>query len=110
MQPLTRLILFLCVSAGMAAGMVHSALHEGHDECVSHCDSGHDPHGEHHDHDHEPGTQPHDHGCCQLPSADRATDSFSLPTAFVTVLVEISADRSLVPDEPVFALDKPPLI
>ena len=37
-------------------------------------------------------------------------DAISLPTGFLCVLVEISAERSLVPEEPVFALDKPPLI
>jgi hypothetical protein len=108
---LARLFLMVCVSAGLGTGMIHGALHKVHDECVSHSDSDHGHHhGEHHDHDHDPGTEPHDHACCQLPSADRPKASFFLPSVFVAVLVEIAADRSLVPDEPVYALDKPPLI
>ena len=92
--------------------MIHGALHKEHDDCASLCDSGHGHHhhGDHHDHDHDPGTEPHDHACCQLPSADRANTSFSLPSVFVAVLVEIAADRPLAPDEPVYAQDKPPLI
>jgi len=53
---------------------------------------------------------PHHHACCQLPTADRASDPLLLPTSFQCILVEIVADRLLAPDEPVFALDKPPLI
>jgi hypothetical protein len=88
--------------------MVHASLHGQTDECASHRDSGH---GDHEDsHDHEGGTTPHQHACCQLPTADRASDSLSLPTSFQCILVEIIADRLLAPDEPVFALDKPPLI
>lgn len=97
----------LCVFAGLGASMVHGALHENHKDCVSHC--GHEHDGEQHDHE-DPGTEPHHHACCHLPNADRVKNSFSLPTVFLAVLVEIAPDRSLVPDEPVFALDKPPLI
>ena len=107
-----RILIMLCVFAGLGSGMVHATLHGQTDECASHCDSGHgNPDDSHdHGHDHEGGTTPHQHTCCQLPTADRASDSLSLPTSFQCILVEIAADRPLAPDEPVFALDTPPLI
>ena len=115
MSLLSRLFLMLCVFAGLGAGMVHGSLHGAMDHCESHCVSGHghhsDSHDDHdHDHDHEGGSVPHQHTCCHPPSADRATETISLPTNFQCILVEIATDRSLAPDEPVFALDKPPLI
>jgi len=102
----------LCVFAGLAAGMVHRSLHGAMDDCVTHSVSGHGHHDDHdgHSHDHEGGSVPHQHTCCQPPSADRATEIISLPTSFQCMLVEISADRTPAPEEPVFALDKPPLI
>lgn len=104
-----RLLLFLCVFAGMSAGMVHGFLHGENDRCVSHCESDHGNQGNPHDHD-SPDSEPHRHACCHLPSADRVNDSLSLRIGFQCVLVEIDADRALAPDEPVFELDKPPLI
>lgn len=114
----------LCVFAGLAVGIFHSNIHGATDDCATHCVSGHghdyDSH-EHHDddghdsqhnrkHDHEGGSVPHQHTCCLTLSADRATETISLHTDFLCMLVEIAAESSLVPDEPVFALDKPPLI
>lgn len=96
--------------------MIHGSLHGALDECATHCVSGHGHHGDSHDsdddhdHDHDGDSVPHQHTCCSLPSADRATETISLPTSFLCILVEIEADRPLVPDEPVFSLDKPPLI
>lgn len=117
MNFLVRLSTILCVFAGLAGGMIHSSLHGAMDDCANHCVSGHghdgdshDGHDDHDGHDHEGGSVPHQHTCCQPPSADRATETISLPTSFQCVLVEIAADRSVAPDEPVFALDKPPLI
>jgi hypothetical protein len=107
-----RLLIMLCVFAGLGSAMVHASLHGQTDECASHCDSSHGDHEDSHDHDHdhEGGTTPHQHACCQLPTADRASDSLSLTISFQCILVEIAADRPLAPDEPVFALDTPPLI
>jgi hypothetical protein len=109
-----RFLIILCVFAGLGSAMVHASFHGQTDECASHCDSGHgdreDSHDDDHDHNHEGGTMPHHHACCQLPTADRASDPLLLPTSFQCILVEIVADRLLAPDEPVFALDKPPLI
>ena len=113
-----RFVIMFCVFAGLLCASAHESLHGLTDECASHCDSSHgdhedsheDSHDDDHGHDHEGGTMPHHHACCQLPTADRASDSLSLPTRFQCILVEIIADRLLAPDEPVFALDKPPLI
>jgi len=93
----------------MANGMVHKGVHDSHDECAAQ-----------HSHDHG-GTQdapddgdskdaPHHHDCCHFPSADFARDRVSAMASFQPILVGITADDSLIPDEPVFALDKPPLI
>ncbi len=104
----------ICVFAGLGVGIVHGSLHAAADDCATHCVSGHGDHGDSHDdhdgHDNEGGSAPHQHACCHPPSADRTSDSLALRISFQCMLVEISADRSLVPDEPVFALDKPPLI
>jgi hypothetical protein len=109
-----RFVIMFCVFAGLLCASAHESLHGLTDECASRCDSGHGEHedsnDDDHGHDHEGGTMPHHHACCQLPTADRASDSLSLPTSFQCILVEIVADRLLAPDEPVFALDKPPLI
>jgi hypothetical protein len=89
--------------------MVHGQMHGMFDDCASHCESDH-RNSDGGDHDHNGDPAPHHHACCHLPSADRATDPLSLRIGFECVLVEIAPDCSLVPDEPVFALDKPPLI
>ena len=106
-----RLLLFLCVFVGMSVGMAHGSLHGENEKCMSHCETDYGNHGDSHDNN-DAGSVPshHHHACCHLPTADRATDSLSLCIGFQCVLLEIVADCSLVPDEPVFALEKPPLI
>lgn len=109
MSFLTRLLLALCVIAGMANGMLHMGTHEAHDACES-------QHSHEHGHtqdSHEEGDgkdAPHHHHCCHFPSAVCALDVISTMTTFQPILVEIPTDVSLIPEEPVFALDKPPLI
>jgi len=98
-----RPLFLLCVIAGLSAGSFHSASHQDVDPCASHCGS------DHTDQD-LPVTEPHDHPCCHLPAADRATSTLSLPAALLAVLMEIPADRAMVPDEPVREPDTPPLI
>jgi hypothetical protein len=92
--------------------MVHGYVHGEKDECASHCESDHrsqEEPADHDDHD-DHGSAPHHHDCCHFPNADRTTDSVFGAVTFQTILVEIPTDRSLIPDEPVYALDKPPLI
>ena len=106
---LTRLLLLLCVFAGIGTGMVHSYSHGEKDECASHCESG--SHGKELPSDHdEQDSAPHHHHCCHVKSADRVLDSMAMKVAFQEILLELSTDHSLAPDEPVFSLDKPPLI
>lgn len=105
----TRFILFLCVFAGMSVAMLHAYSHLATGECASHCDVHHgDPHdpADHDNHD----SIPHHHECCHFPNADRVLDSPFASASFHCILVEISADRSPKRDEPVYTLDKPPLI
>jgi len=104
-----RFLLMLCVFAGLGAGMAHGYIHGENHECASHCEPEHGNQQDPADHD-DHGSVPHHHDCCHFPSADRTTDSVFGAVVFRTILVEISADRSLTPDEPVFSLDKPPLI
>jgi len=113
MSFIARLLLCLCVFAGMASGMIHTTSHDSHDECAhahsnDHHEGSTDPSHPSHDSDHP--DSPHHHDCCHYPAADRTTIAITMPCSFLTDLVEISADRSLVPDEPLFLLDKPPLI
>lgn len=106
-----RLLLALCVSAGMASGMVHMSSHDAHDECAA--QHSHDHGGTHESHDDgDAGTEdaPHHHDCCHFPSADCALEVISAHRAFQHILVEIPTDVPLIPEEPVFSLDKPPLI
>jgi len=118
MPLVSRLLLCFCVFAGMASGMVHTTTHDSHDDCA-HAHS----HDHHDHHDHEGSGDPsqpedasdhpdthHHHDCCHYPAADRPSLAITMPCSFLTDLVEISTDRSLVPDEPLFLLDKPPLI
>lgn len=97
-----RLLLALCVFAGMANGMVHKDSHDTHDECAA----------QHSHDDGDGGTKDalHHHDCCHFPSAECMMEGIFADITFQTILVEISADVSLVQDEPVFALEKPPLI
>jgi len=89
--------------------MVHSYSHGGKDECASHCGS--DSHGKELPSDpDDQDSAPHHHHCCHVPSADRVLDSTALKVTFHEILLEISTDHSLAPDEPVYSLDKPPLI
>jgi hypothetical protein len=106
---LTRFLLMLCVFAGLGAGMAHGYVHGEKDECASHCQSDHGNQQDPADQD-DHGPVPHHHDCCHFPNADRTTDSIYGAVTFRTILVEIPTDCSLIPDEPVFALDKPPLI
>lgn len=103
----TRLLLAVCIFAGMANGLVHKASHDPHDECAAQ-----HSHGSSHD-SHDDGDSPdapHHHDCCHFPNADCALDHVSAAVSFRHILVEIPADVTLAPDEPVYALDKPPLI
>jgi hypothetical protein len=104
----TRFLLMLCVFAGLATGLVHSYSHGAEDECASHCGSEHEKKTQT-DHDDQEKV-PHHHTCCHFPSADRTMDAAFLPVSFRAILVEIDTDESLIPEEPVFSLDKPPLI
>lgn len=113
MSLVARIILSLCVLAGMASGMIHTAAHQSHDECAhSHHDhdaTGDLSHSHSHDDSEHPDT-PHHHDCCHYPSADQPMMEISLTCSFITDLVKISNEHSLVPEEPLFLLDKPPLI
>ncbi len=110
---LHKVTLALCVFAGMAAASLCEHNHFAHDSpCVEHT---HDDHHDHHhpqsgdceDHD---GTSHHHHHCLQLPVADRPSlDHYALATLGGDLL-KISVETSLIPDEPFFSLDKPPLI
>jgi ABC-type nickel/cobalt efflux system permease component RcnA len=106
----TRLLLALCVFVGMANGMLHKGSHDAHDECAAQHSHSHG--GTHDSHDDGDGTndEPHHHDCCHFPSAVCALEGLSASIAFQPILVEISADVPLRPEDPVFALDKPPLI
>ena len=109
MNFLARLLLALCVFAGLAHGMVHKGSHDSHDECAAqHSEQHGDSHDSHDDGDGKDA--PHHHDCCHFPNADRAVNGVSTAIAFQHILLEISTDVTLAPDEPVFALDKPPLI
>ena len=109
MSFLARLLIALCVFAGMASGMVHQVTHGSHDECAAqhsgcHGDT-HDTHGDDGEKD-----APHHHHCCHIPTACFPLDGVSAPFTFQPILVEIPTDAPLMPEDPVFALDKPPLI
>ncbi len=109
MSFLTRLLLFLCVFAGLGTGVVHTYSHDAKDECASHCES--DSHEKKLPSDHgDQDSAPHHHHCCHVVSADRVLDSLVTNVSFQEILLEISTDHSLAPEDPVYALDKPPLI
>lgn len=108
-----RVLLSLCILAGFCSGMVHKGFHHSHDDCGA--PHSHDADGDHGDHGGNVGGDegkdaPHHHNCCHFPTADCTPDWISRIITFQPILVEISSDDSLIPEEPVFALDKPPLI
>lgn len=116
MSFLHKLILIFCVFAGMAIATVCKYDHFGHEACVKiYSHEHHHHHGENHtqpeedceDHDRNPH---HHHHCLQLPVADSPSLDRHAIASFNGRLLEISTERSLIPDRPFFALDKPPLI
>ena len=109
MSLLPRLLLAICVFAGMANGVMHQGSHDSHDGCISGHSHSHNDTQDTHDEGDGKGT-PHHHNCCHVPTAAFMTASDSPLLAFQPILVEIPTDVPLVPEEPVFALDKPPLI
>ena len=113
MKSALHVLLAFCIFAGLANGMVHKGLHDSHDECAA--QHSHDSDGTHSDHDEDVDgnggkDSPHHHECCHFPNADCSLGGVSTCVLFQQILVGISADDSLIPEEPVFALDKPPLI
>ncbi|QTN31412.1 hypothetical protein HZ994_03405 [Akkermansiaceae bacterium] len=109
----TRLLLALCVLAGLANGMVHKGIHDGHDECAAehaHSHAHSHPHGHDSQDDGDQEDVPHHHDCCHFPSAVCALGGISASVSFQPILLGISEHVSLRPEDPVYALDKPPLI
>jgi hypothetical protein len=109
---LKRLLAF-CALAGMASAVIHEEAHSNR-QSYTHT---HD-HDDHHGHDHHPlpsdcedhDSTPHHHHCCHFPVADRPSLDHHALAIFHGILLEISTERSLIPDEPFFSMDKPPLI
>lgn len=114
---LTKLLLTLCVLAGILVAMGHKAGHSDNDECaaqhgvVSHDQHGSSDDGSHHDdgHTHKGGST-HHHECCHLQNMDQPKPFALSSVTFATRRLEVTLYNSLMPDSPVFALDKPPLI
>ena len=105
-------LLAFCVLAGIASAAIHGNAHTHRERCTqSHGQHNHEGHDHHslpddcNDHD----CTPHHH-CCHLPVADRPSLDRQVLASFQESLMAISAEHSLIPDEPVFSLDKPPLI
>jgi ABC-type Zn2+ transport system substrate-binding protein/surface adhesin len=106
-------LLAFCVLAGMASAVMHENAHSDHETCAQTHE-----HSDHHDHDHHPlpddckdhDGAPHHHHCCNFPIADRPSLDRHVFTSFNESLLEISNECSLIPDEPFFSMDKPPLI
>jgi hypothetical protein len=105
--------LTFCALAGMATAVIHKNVHPDHDGCAHshehHDHGGHDHHPQPNDHDDHDGSQ-HHHHCCHIPVADRPTLDHQALITFHRGLLGIPSERSLIPDEPFFSLDKPPLI
>ncbi len=108
---LKQLIAF-CVLAGMASAVMHENVHSDHKTCAQTHE-----HSDHHGHDHplpddceDHEGSPHHHHCCHFPIADRPSLDRHAFTSFHGRLLEIPNETSLIPDEPVFGMDKPPLI
>lgn len=113
---LTKLLLTFCVLAGILVAMGHKNGHSDNDECaVQHSTESshsHDPSDDSHHDDgqtHDSGST-HHHECCHIQNMDQGAPFAFSSVAYVTRRVEISRYDSLIPDSPVFALDKPPLI
>jgi hypothetical protein len=107
MSAILKRFLAFCILAGMATAAMHGSAHTDREICT-------ESHG-HHDHPGPPdGCKDHDsaphHHCCHLAVADRPSSGRISLTAFQGSLMKISNEHSLIPDEPVFSLDKPPLI
>ncbi|MFK7849966.1 MAG: hypothetical protein AB8D78_03210 [Akkermansiaceae bacterium] len=115
MSALFRCLLSFCIFAGMAVGIVHTNGHHSDDECTHTHSSEHQDYGGEsgpHEQDHDSDSQdtPHHHDCCHYPSADRPIISLDMHCSLVAHLLEISTEHMIAPDEPLFLLDKPPLI
>ncbi|MFD2256523.1 hypothetical protein ACFSSA_07540 [Luteolibacter algae] len=111
MNIFVKILLTLCVFAGFSAGMAHKYIHSSHDECaMAHASEA----GKHsHNDDGDEGKShptPHHHECCHAPSADFPKGNPTIQVVFQTIYVEHSMDHSMIPDGPVYSLDKPPLI
>lgn len=113
MSFLIKQFLAFCVLAGMASAVMHENAHSDHESCAQTHE-----HHDHHGHDHHPlpddcedhDSSPHHHHCCHIPIADRPSLDRHAPASFHGRLLEISTECSLIPDEPFFSMDKPPLI
>lgn len=113
---LTKLLLTLCVLAGILVAMGHQAGHDDNDECAAQHGSvtshSHDPSDDSHHDDgqtHDSGST-HHHECCHLQNMDQGAPFAFSSVTYVTKRLEVSLHHSLMPDSPVFSLDKPPLI
>jgi hypothetical protein len=104
-------LMAFCICAGMASAMIHENIHADHDHCGDAHEHHHDDFPTHPDdcQDHEDGG-PHHRHCCHSPIADRPSQDRPTFVIFHGRLLEISSEHSLIPDEPFFSLDKPPLI
>lgn len=113
MRGLLSWLLLLGVIAGLG-GRVFGLDHVHPKDQSSHC-CGHDHDSEGEDRSHDglpPGSHdhPHTHACCHpapLAGAELTQQRLLLPDA---VWLRVAWFTALPPDEPVFALDKPPLI
>lgn len=110
MRGLLSWLLVLGVIAGLGGrvlGLDHVHPHEEASHCCGHGDDGdtHTP-----DCPPEPHDHPHSHACCHpapLAGPEPTQQHLLLPEA---VWLRVAWFTALPPDEPVFALDKPPLI
>jgi hypothetical protein len=110
MSVILKQLFALCIIAGMVTAAMHGSAHADRESCTQ----SHDHH-DHHDHPSAPeNCKDHDctphHHCSHLTVADRPSSGRLSLTAFHGSLMKISTEHSLIPDEPVFSLDKPPLI
>ncbi len=100
-------LLAFCVLAGMATAVMHGDSHADRESCTQ-------SHEHQHQHDLPDSCKDHDctphHHCSHLAVADRSSHERQALASFQESLMEISTEHCLFPDEPVFSLDKPPLI